>query len=147
MSSRRLMFGLMAAGLLSASALTGRADDPKTPANNPPPAAAMYACPMHPQIQATFPGSCPICRMALQPKGSSPAAAAAPMNYADHAHPGMNMGGTDMEMMNCPHCMMGMGGMSGMGSMSTKGAPAARMAPGKVAPAGYRAVGGRRCGC
>lgn len=141
MSSRRLMFGLMAAGLLSASALTSRADDPKAPANNPPPPAAMYACPMHPQIQATFSGNCPICRMALQPKGSSPAAAAAPMNHADHAHPGMNMGGTDMGMMNCPHCMMGMGGMS------TKGAPAARTAPGKVAPAGYRGVSGRRCGC
>jgi len=75
---------------------------------------------------------------------TSPAAATAPMNHVEHAHGGMNMGGMDMGMMNCPQCMMG---MRGMGGMSTKAAPAVPVVPGKFAPAGYRAVGGRRCGC
>jgi Cu+-exporting ATPase len=34
----------------------------------PPPAAAtIYTCPMHPEIQRSAPGACPICGMALEP--------------------------------------------------------------------------------
>jgi Cu+-exporting ATPase len=29
----------------------------------------IYTCPMHPQIEQEYPGSCPICGMALEPKG------------------------------------------------------------------------------
>jgi len=32
-----------------------------------PPEAAVYTCPMHPQIRQTGPGNCPICGMALEP--------------------------------------------------------------------------------
>jgi Cu+-exporting ATPase len=33
------------------------------------PADAIYTCPMHPQIEQIGPGTCPICGMALEPKG------------------------------------------------------------------------------
>jgi len=33
----------------------------------PPPAGALYTCPMHPEIRRPGPGSCPICGMALEP--------------------------------------------------------------------------------
>ncbi|MEO1089652.1 MAG: copper-translocating P-type ATPase [Pseudomonadota bacterium] len=39
--------------------------------------AAVYTCPMHPEIEQVGPGECPICGMALEPKGV-PAADAAP---------------------------------------------------------------------
>ena len=144
MKSRVWMAGLLAVVMSGASALTIRAEDPQSPVEKAPAASATYSCPMHPQIQATFPGSCPVCRMALKPKGTSEAEPA-PTNHVDHAHQGTNMGGMDMGMMNCPHCMMGMGGMGGM---ATKAAPAVPAASGKIAPTGYRrAVGGRRCGC
>jgi heavy metal-binding protein len=32
-----------------------------------------YACPMHPEVRAAAPGSCPICQMALEPVGRAPA--------------------------------------------------------------------------
>jgi Cu+-exporting ATPase len=32
------------------------------------PAATIYTCPMHPQIEQDHPGACPICGMALEPK-------------------------------------------------------------------------------
>ncbi|MCG6897426.1 MAG: heavy metal translocating P-type ATPase [Thiocapsa sp.] len=34
----------------------------------PSPADVEYTCPMHPQVQQTGPGSCPMCGMALEPK-------------------------------------------------------------------------------
>jgi len=34
----------------------------------PAPGAAMYTCPMHPQIRQAGPGNCPICGMALEPE-------------------------------------------------------------------------------
>ncbi|MCF3931825.1 heavy metal translocating P-type ATPase [Acuticoccus sp. M5D2P5] len=34
-----------------------------------PPAGTIYTCPMHPQIEQIGPGECPICGMALEPKG------------------------------------------------------------------------------
>jgi Cu+-exporting ATPase len=32
------------------------------------PAATIYTCPMHPEIEQDHPGACPICGMALEPK-------------------------------------------------------------------------------
>jgi len=39
---------------------------PARPAAAPDP-AAVYTCPMHPQVRQLGPGSCPICGMALEP--------------------------------------------------------------------------------
>ena len=134
------MVGLMITGMTGAAAQTTWADEPQPTSTKSPPALAAYVCPMHPHIQATFPGSCPICRMALKASTPTSSAAAAPMKHAEHAHQGMNMPGMEMGMMNCPQCLMGMGGMS----QPTIAAPAAGT---KVAPAAYRTTGGRRCGC
>lgn len=135
-----LIVGLMVVGTLSASAVKTWAEDPKSTAEKSSPAPSTYACPMHPQVQATFPGSCPICRLALKAKGSNATVEVAPMNHAGQAHPGMNMGDMDMGAMSCPQCMMGMGGMP------TKAAPVVPVAPGKIMPSSYRSAGGRRCG-
>lgn len=37
-------------------------------------AGVHYACPMHPEVRTTAPGSCPICQMALEPVGGAPGA-------------------------------------------------------------------------
>jgi Cu+-exporting ATPase len=37
------------------------------------PAGALYTCPMHPEIVQEGPGACPLCGMALEPKGIPPA--------------------------------------------------------------------------
>ena len=34
------------------------------------PLDVVYTCPMHPQIEQIGPGTCPICGMALEPKGA-----------------------------------------------------------------------------
>ena len=39
------------------------------PAPEPMPAGTVYTCPMHPEIEQVGPGDCPICGMALEPKG------------------------------------------------------------------------------
>ena len=39
----------------------------------PEPAGTLYTCPMHPEIVQQGPGICPICGMALEPKGVPPA--------------------------------------------------------------------------
>ena len=39
------------------------------PAPEPMPAGTIYTCPMHPEIEQVGPGDCPICGMALEPKG------------------------------------------------------------------------------
>lgn len=39
------------------------------PTPEPMPAGTTYTCPMHPQIEQVGPGDCPICGMALEPKG------------------------------------------------------------------------------
>ncbi len=39
-----------------------------SPPPRPPPAGAIYTCPMHPQIRQAGPGACPICGMALEPE-------------------------------------------------------------------------------
>ncbi len=38
-------------------------------APEPMPAGTIYTCPMHPEIEQIGPGDCPICGMALEPKG------------------------------------------------------------------------------
>jgi len=133
MKNRMLLAGLLIAGALGFGAQRSWADDPKPAAAPPTKAPMANSCPMHPQIQVTFPGACPVCRMALQAKGSGAATEPAPMNHDGHGHAGMSMGA-----MSCPHCTMGMGGMS---------APAAPTTGAKVIPGGSRTVGGRRCGC
>lgn len=35
------------------------------PATTQPSASATYSCSMHPEVQATFPGTCPVCGMTL----------------------------------------------------------------------------------
>ena len=35
----------------------------------PAPKGTIYTCPMHPEIEQVGPGTCPICGMALEPKG------------------------------------------------------------------------------
>jgi Cu+-exporting ATPase len=47
------------------------------PQAEPMPAGTVYTCPMHPEIEQIGPGDCPICGMALEPKGV-PAADAGP---------------------------------------------------------------------
>jgi Cu+-exporting ATPase len=49
---------------------------PKSAPVQPPPAGAIYTCPMHPEIRRDGPGACPICGMALEPE--EPSAEAAP---------------------------------------------------------------------
>ena len=39
------------------------------PAPEPMPAGTVYTCPMHPEVEQIGPGDCPICGMALEPKG------------------------------------------------------------------------------
>ncbi|MBI5919273.1 MAG: heavy metal translocating P-type ATPase [Nitrosomonadales bacterium] len=43
------------------------------------PAAAVYTCPMHPEVVRSEPGDCPICGMALEPR-NAPAADSAELN-------------------------------------------------------------------
>jgi P-type Cu+ transporter len=40
------------------------------PAPEPMPEGTIYTCPMHPEIEQVGPGDCPICGMALEPKGA-----------------------------------------------------------------------------
>src|SRR5690625_3717110 len=42
------------------------------PAPEPMPEGTIYTCPMHPEIEQIGPGDCPICGMALEPKGVPP---------------------------------------------------------------------------
>jgi Cu+-exporting ATPase len=39
------------------------------PAPEPMPTGTIYTCPMHPEVEQVGPGDCPICGMALEPKG------------------------------------------------------------------------------
>jgi Cu+-exporting ATPase len=61
----------------------------------PEPAGTLYTCPMHPQIVQQGPGICPICGMALEPKGV-PAGDAGPESRACRFHPAPeDRGGAD----------------------------------------------------
>ena len=51
----------------------------------PPPDAASYACPMHPEIRQNHPGSCPKCGMALEPV--APISPASKTEYVCPMHP------------------------------------------------------------
>ncbi|AMR29532.1 hypothetical protein A0257_22165 [Hymenobacter psoromatis] len=97
---------LLAALTLGAGACQQAKPDAATAAK--PGQAAYYTCPMHPQIHAEEPGSCPICHMDLIAVAPTPVAAAAaaqpaaavgytcPMHPQIHAHaPG-----------SCPICGM-----------------------------------------
>jgi FtsP/CotA-like multicopper oxidase with cupredoxin domain len=58
------------------------------------PAASLYACPMHPEVTATEPGTCPQCGMKLLPVAST--------TYACPMHPEV----TASEPGTCPQCGM-----------------------------------------
>jgi len=69
-------------------------------ASAPPPRAALYTCPMHPEVQQPDPGSCPKCGMALEPMGAPVPATKTEYTCPMHPeivqdHPG-----------NCPKCGM-----------------------------------------
>jgi FtsP/CotA-like multicopper oxidase with cupredoxin domain len=48
--------------------------------------ASAYACPMHPEVTATEPGTCPKCGMKLVPSDAPPAPASEPHQGAAHSH-------------------------------------------------------------
>jgi hypothetical protein len=77
-----LVLALAAAALAAAVAigLNGREADQAA-------AAVRYACPMHPEVRASAPGECPICRMALERVGRQAPATmrAAAVESADFA--------------------------------------------------------------
>src|SRR5262249_62426487 len=51
----------------------------------PPPAGAVYTCPMHPEVRQDHPGACPFCGMALEPAGG--VAPAPKVEYTRPMHP------------------------------------------------------------
>ncbi len=61
--------------------------------------AATYACPMHPEIVATEPGTCPKCGMRLVPAQGEPVV---PTSYACPMHPEVTASTPD----TCPKCGM-----------------------------------------
>jgi Cu+-exporting ATPase len=50
------------------------------------PPGTLYTCPMHPEIVQEGPGTCPICGMALEPKGIPPADAGPSPELVDFTH-------------------------------------------------------------
>ena len=54
----------------------GSAARPDGPASEPTtdPGAAVFVCPMHPEVREAEPGNCPVCGMALEPMLPSPTA-------------------------------------------------------------------------
>jgi hypothetical protein len=62
---RVLLLVAAAAAVLVAGVVAFRDRDEGGPATR-------YACPMHPEVRASAPGSCPICQMALEPVGRAP---------------------------------------------------------------------------
>ncbi|HLK88747.1 MAG TPA: heavy metal-binding domain-containing protein [Polyangia bacterium] len=75
---RALLLALAAAALAAAVAIGVRGHET---------AAAVYACPMHPEVRGGNPGECPICRMALERIGrpAVPAGRAGAAEAADLA--------------------------------------------------------------
>ncbi|MBX9812142.1 MAG: heavy metal translocating P-type ATPase [Burkholderiales bacterium] len=64
------------------------------------PPAAMYTCPMHPEVRQQGPGSCPKCGMALEPETAQPAATRT--EYVCPMHPEI----VRNEPGDCPICGM-----------------------------------------
>jgi hypothetical protein len=56
----RVLLLVLAAGALAAALVIGGARDGSD-------STARYVCPMHPEVTAAAPGTCPICRMELEP--------------------------------------------------------------------------------
>src|SRR5204862_541548 len=79
-------------------------------------APAVYACPMHPEVTATEPGTCPKCGMKLVPVQAD---TAAPTVYACPMHPEV----TATEPGTCPKC--------GMKLVPSDAAPASPSEPGQ----------------
>jgi P-type Cu+ transporter len=67
---------------------------------NDPPQTNEYVCPMDPDVRVDFPGACPKCGMALEPK--IPAATATRVEYTCPMHPEIKR----PESGNCPICGM-----------------------------------------
>jgi hypothetical protein len=66
--ARLILVAIVAAAAATNLVLWRRAATP-LPAGEAAP--ARYVCPMHPQVTATSPGDCPICRMALVPEAAA----------------------------------------------------------------------------
>jgi Heavy metal binding domain len=76
--SRALVLGarlvmLLLAAIAAAAALAIARESGRRAADDD----ARYVCPMHPEVTAAAPGTCPICRMDLEPLGAASAHAAA----------------------------------------------------------------------
>ncbi|KAF0191468.1 MAG: cation transporting ATPase [Gammaproteobacteria bacterium] len=74
---------------------------PSKKTSGAPAAAAVYTCPMHPEVRQQGPGSCPKCGMALEP-ASAPVAAAGKTEYVCPMHPEVVQDHPG----NCPKCGM-----------------------------------------
>src|SRR5512139_196115 len=74
------------------------------PPEQPAPQAAVYTCPMHPEIRRNAPGACPKCGMTLEPllPPAAPAPAKAATEYVCPMHPEI----VRSEPGNCPICGM-----------------------------------------
>ena len=82
---------LLAATILPGSfALTSLRAHEKEPPKAEASPAAVYACPMHPDVTDSKPGKCPKCGMTLVAKAQATPGAMA----MDHDHSGMDMGGS-----------------------------------------------------
>jgi hypothetical protein len=66
-AGRVLLLGIAAGAVVLGFVLT-RGDDDAGAIE----VAVTYVCPMHPEVTSQKPGSCPICRMALEPKKAEP---------------------------------------------------------------------------
>ena len=112
-----LLLGLL---LLGAAACRQAPPETETAATTTAAGAAYYTCPMHPQIHADEPGSCPICHMdlvAVRPVAAEPPAAnttPAPAAYTCPMHPQVR----EAEPGRCPIC--------GMDLVKTSARPAAQ---------------------
>jgi hypothetical protein len=86
--ARALLVGVALAAVVIGFVVTRR-NAPRPVASN-----VIYACPMHPAVNAAAPGECPICRMALEPQAAKAASAASePPSLT--LRPGIKLAGFD----------------------------------------------------